>query len=69
MTKEYELWSLKLNFKKLNMSIGDTLRDLQLEDGKGVISHVNEYTYLGVRITKDGNREPEINDRIYLHIR
>jgi hypothetical protein len=25
---------------------------------------VNEYTYLGVRITKDGNCEPEINDRI-----
>ena len=45
-------------------AIGDTLRDLQLEDGKGTISHVNEYTYLGVRITKDGNYEPEINDRI-----
>jgi hypothetical protein len=25
---------------------------------------MNEYTYLGVRITKDGNCEPEINDRI-----
>ena len=46
------------------MTIGDTLRDLQLEDGKGIISHVNEYIYLGVRITKDGNYEPEINDRI-----
>jgi len=46
------------------MAIGDTSRDLQLEDGKGIISHVNEYTYLGVRITKDGNHEPEINDRI-----
>ena len=46
------------------MAIGDTLRDLQLEDGKGIISHVNEYTYLGVRITKDGNHEPQINDRI-----
>jgi len=32
------------------MAIGDTSRDLQLEDGKGIISHVNEY--LGVRITK-----------------
>jgi hypothetical protein len=30
------------------------LRDLQLEDGKEIISHVNEYIYLGVRITKDG---------------
>ena len=39
-------------------------KSLQLEDGKGKISHVNEYTYLGVRITKDGNHEPEINDRI-----
>ena len=29
-----------------------------------LISHVNEYTYLGVRITKDGNHEPEINNRI-----
>jgi len=41
-----------------------TSRDLQLEDGKGIISHVNEYIYLGVRITKHGNHEPEINDRI-----
>jgi len=46
------------------MAIGDTSIDLQLVDGKGIISHVNEYTYLGVRITKDGNDEPQINDRI-----
>jgi len=26
--------------------------------------HVNEITYLGVRITWDGNHEPEIHDRI-----
>jgi hypothetical protein len=44
--------------------IGDTSRDLQLEDGKGTISHVIETIYLRVRITKDGNHEPEINDRI-----
>jgi hypothetical protein len=36
----------------------------RLEDGKGIINYVNEYTYLGVKITKDGNHEPEINDRI-----
>ena len=59
---EYELWGLKLNVKRTKyMVIGDTLRDLQLEDGKGIISHVNEYTYLRVRITKDGNYEPEID--------
>jgi len=46
------------------MAIGDTLRDLQLEDRKGIISHVNEYTYLGVRITKHGNHEPQTNERI-----
>jgi hypothetical protein len=46
------------------MAIGDTSRDIQLEDGKGIVSHVSEYTYLGLRITKDGNHEPEINDRI-----
>src|SRR5215469_18479685 len=46
------------------MAIADTLRDLNLQEGKGTISHVNEYTYLEVRITKDGNCEPEINDRI-----
>ena len=46
------------------MAIGYTSRDLQLEDRKGIISHVNEYTYVGVRITKDGNHEPQINDRI-----
>ena len=39
-------------------------RDLQLEYGKGTLNYVNEYTYLGVKITKDGNHEPEINDRI-----
>ena len=46
------------------MAIGDASRDLQLEDEKGTISHVSEYVYLGVRITEDGNHEPEISDRI-----
>jgi hypothetical protein len=46
------------------MAIGDTSRDLQLEDGEGIISRVNEYTYLTVRIKKDRNHEPEISDRI-----
>ena len=46
------------------MAIGYTSRDLQLEDRKGIISHVNEYTYVGVRITKDGNHEPRFNERI-----
>jgi hypothetical protein len=40
------------------MAIGNTLRDLHLEDGKGTINRVNENTYLKVRITKDGNCEP-----------
>ena len=39
-------------------------RDLQLEYCKGTINYVNEYTYVGVKITKVGNHEPEINDRI-----
>jgi len=40
---EYELWDLKLNVKKTTyMAIGDTSRDLQLEDGKGTISRVSE---------------------------
>ena len=30
---------------------------------KVTINCVNECTYLGVKITKDGNHEPEINDR------
>jgi len=59
------LWFLKLNVKKtIYIAMGETSRDLKLEDGKGIICHVNEYTYLGVRITKDGNHDPEINDRI-----
>ena len=29
------------------MAIGDTPRDLQLEDGKGTINHISEYVYLG----------------------
>jgi hypothetical protein len=33
------------------MAIGDTSRDLKLEDGKGKISDVSEYDYLGIRIT------------------
>ena len=41
---EYELWGLKLNVKETKYrAIGDTLRDLQLEDGKDIISRVNEY--------------------------
>jgi len=65
LREEYELWGLKLNIKKTKyMTIGDTSKDLQLEDRKGIISHANEYTYLGVRITKVGNHEPQINDRI-----
>jgi len=46
------------------MAVGDTSIYLQLEDGKGLISHVYDYTYLGISITKDGNYEPEINYRI-----
>jgi hypothetical protein len=46
------------------MAIGNTKRNLQLEEGKGTISHVSEHTYLGVSITKDGDHEPEIYDRI-----
>jgi hypothetical protein len=62
---EYELSGLKLNINKTKyMPIGDTARDLQLQDGKGTISYVNEYTYLGVKITKDGNQEAEINESI-----
>ena len=62
---EYELWGLKLNVKKIKyMAIGDTSRDLQLENGKGTINHVSEHVYLGLGITKDGNHEPEIYDRI-----
>ena len=42
---EYELWGLKLNVKITKyMATGDTSRDLHLEDGKGIISQVNEYT-------------------------
>jgi hypothetical protein len=48
------LCGLKLNVKKTKyMAIGDTSRDLQLEDGKGTINHVSEYVYLGVRMTKN----------------
>jgi len=46
------------------VAIGNTSRGLQLEDGKGTISQVSEYVYLGVRITEGGNHEPEISDRI-----
>ena len=46
------------------MAIGDTSRDLKLEDGKGIITEVNEYTYFGVKINKDGNHKPEFYDII-----
>jgi hypothetical protein len=62
---EYELWGLKLKIIKTEyVATGDTSRDLQLENGKGTLSHVSEYVCFGVRITKDGNHEPEINDRV-----
>jgi len=35
------------------MAIGDTSRDLKLEDEKGKISHVIEYVFWGIRITED----------------
>jgi len=49
----FEICDLKLNTKTKNMAIGDTSRDLKLEDGKGKISHVIEYVFWGIRITKD----------------
>ena len=54
LIEEYELWGLKLNIKKETeyVAVGDTSRDLQLEDGKGTISHESEYVYLGVRLTE-----------------
>ena len=62
---EYEFWSLKLNVKKTKYTpIRDIPRDMQLEDGKGTINYVNEYTYLRVKITKDGNHEPEMIELI-----
>jgi hypothetical protein len=36
------------------MAMWDTSRNLKLGDGNGIISHVHEYTYWGVRITKNG---------------
>jgi hypothetical protein len=49
---EYELRGLKLNVKRTKyMSIRDIQRDLQLEEGKGLINYVNEYIYLGVKKT------------------
>jgi hypothetical protein len=61
---ECQLRALKLKVKKPNyIVIRGTSRDTSRR-WEGVISHVNEYTYSGVRITKDGNHEPEINDRI-----
>ena len=36
LIEEFEFWGLKLNVNKTKyMAIGDTSRDLQLEDGKG----------------------------------
>jgi hypothetical protein len=46
------------------MAIGDTSRDLQLEDGKGTISHVSETIYLGVRIIKMEITNQKLIDRI-----
>jgi hypothetical protein len=64
---EYQLWGFKLYVKKTKyMAIGDTSRDLQLKDGKGTINHVSEYVYFWLRITKDGNHEPEIIDILIL---
>jgi len=65
LIEKYELWGLKVNVKETKyMLIRDIPRDLQLEVGKGIINYVNECNYSGVKITKDGNHEREINDRI-----
>ena len=39
-------------------------RDLELEDGVGMINHVEEHNHLGVMVTNYGNHEAEINNRI-----
>jgi hypothetical protein len=53
LIEEYKLWGLKKKKKKTKyMPIRDILRDWQIEDGKGLINYVNEYTYLGVKIIK-----------------
>ena len=54
----------KCKKKTKRIPIRNIPRDLLLEDGKGAINYVNGYTYLGVKITKNGNHEPEINDGI-----
>ena len=46
------------------MVIGDTPINLELEDWKGIIEHVNKYNYLEAKITNDGDQEPEVNDGI-----
>jgi hypothetical protein len=50
--------------KQMLVISGDNYIRQNREDGKGTINHVSEHIYLGVRITKDGNHQPEINDRI-----
>ena len=56
---KYELWGLKLNATRTKyLAIGNTSRNLKLEDRKGTISHVTKNIYLGTRLTKDGNHKP-----------
>jgi len=64
LIEECELWGLKLNNKKIKyMAIRDTLR-FTTRRQEGDNNSCNECTYLGVRITKDGNQEPESKCRI-----
>ena len=47
------MWGINLNVEKTEyMATGDTSRDVHLEDGKGTVSDVSEYIYLGVRKIK-----------------
>ena len=52
--EEHDIWGLKLNLKKTKyMAIGDTARNLELEDRKGITEHVKEYKYIGATITNE----------------
>ena len=60
---EYEMWGLKLNVKKKNSMYGHR-RHIKRLTTRRLEGDNKLCTYLGVRLTKDGNYESEINDRI-----
>ncbi|XP_044760299.1 uncharacterized protein LOC123317755 [Coccinella septempunctata] len=64
LIEEYEIWGLKVNIQKTKyLCVGGEASDLTMNDGK-IITHCQNYNYLGVIFDSTGTDNHEIERRI-----